>query len=131
MPISKPLGRPSKYRPEMCEKVVDLMAKGYSKIMVAAELDIDQDTLHRWCKDEDKKDFYDAIKKGVSLSQAWWERQGLEALRDKDFSYTGWYMNMKNRFKWSDNQNVNVGGQEDNPIKFQPVSFKDAKDTQE
>lgn len=98
-------GRPSKYKPEMCEAVISLMSEGASKCEVCAELGICFDTIAEWCKPEGeyfKEDFSEAVKKGLQLSQAWWEKQGRTSLKDKDFSYTGWYMNMKNRFGWAD-----------------------------
>jgi len=96
----KKIGRPAKYESAMCSKIVDLMREGASKTEVAALLDISRDTMNRW--EKDNEEFSDAIKRGSELSQAWWELQGRIALRDKSFSYTGWYMNMKNRFGWKD-----------------------------
>jgi restriction endonuclease Mrr len=96
----KKIGRPAKYERAMCIKIVDLMREGASKTEVAALLDISRDTMNRW--EKDNREFSDAIKRGSELSQAWWEKQGRIALRDKSFSYTGWYMNMKNRFGWKD-----------------------------
>ena len=104
------IGRPSKYKPEMCTQVIKLMKEGASKTEVAAELGINKDTLYEWEKAH--TEFSDTIKRGVQLSQAWWEKKGRTNLENKNFNYVGWYMNMKNRFAWKDKQETQHTGKD-------------------
>lgn len=97
-------GRPTKYKPEMCEQVIDLMRDGLAIEEVCAEMGIWKDTFYNWVKKHDE--FSDAYKRGLELSKAWWLKQGRSSLTDGKFNSTLWYMNMKNRHKWSDKQEV-------------------------
>ncbi len=110
------MGRPTKYKPEMCKTLIDLMKQGASLVEVCAELDICETTLHDWKDTESDHfitEFSESVKRGSKLSQAWWEKQGRTQLENKEFSYTGWYMNMKNRHNWKDKQEIqqNITGQ--------------------
>lgn len=67
---SKP-GRPSKYRPEYCELVIELMSKGNSIAAVCAELKVPRKTLLEWAENNDE--FRKACEAGKELSQKWWE----------------------------------------------------------
>ncbi len=101
-------GRPTKFRSKMCDVVIELMSEGASQVEVAAELGICNGTLHDWKKTNNE--FSDAIKRGIQRSNAWWEKEGRKNLQNKDFSYTGWYMNMKNRFGWRDKTETEHSG---------------------
>lgn len=97
-----PVGRPTKYNPEKNQEVIDLMSEGASIVEVAAMLDVSRQTIYEWM--DVHPAFSDTIKKGFELCQSWWEKQGRKNLQNKDFNYTGWFMNMKNRFynDWRD-----------------------------
>lgn len=46
----KPVGRPSKYKPEYCEQLIEHMSNGYSFESFAADLSVSKDTLYEWSK---------------------------------------------------------------------------------
>ena len=96
--------RPTKYRPEMCDKVIELMKEWAALVEVCAELDICEDTLHDWKKTN--KDFSESISRWVQLSHSWWVKHGRKQLENPKFQHQLWYMNMKNRFKWADKQEI-------------------------
>ncbi len=58
----------------------------------------------RWMKEEE--DFWETIKKGRLFSEVWWEKQGRMNLSNKNFKTTLWYVNMRNRFGWSNKRRV-------------------------
>jgi hypothetical protein len=100
--MKHPGGAPSKYNPSMCEDVLEYMKQGDSKIAVAAKLNISRDTLYEWAKEH--KEFSDTIKRGVDLSQAFWEDLGKELVLAGQGNATAWIYNMKCRFRedWAD-----------------------------
>jgi len=123
-----PGGRPSSYKKSYCDKVVELMKGGASIEEVCLELDVCKQTFYNWC--ETHSEFMDAKKKGEEFSQGWWMAQGRKGLwadskqETQKLNYTGWYMNMKNRFGWKDKQEVKHEGQQVQ-ITYQEINGSD------
>jgi len=70
-------GRPLEYRPEFGERIIELMAAGFSKTASAAELGFHRQTLYDWA--EKYPEFSDAIKLGEGKRTLFLERGLLEA----------------------------------------------------
>ena len=95
------------------EDVLALYKDGGSDVEVKALIyewrgSFSNDLWNRWIKEDEQ--FSQTIKIGKIMSEAWWSKSGRKNLENKDFSYTGWYMNMKNRFKWTDRQETTLEG---------------------
>lgn len=101
-------GRPKKTLNELKEGweagVLELASQGASEVEIRDYLDISNDLFYRWMDEE--PEFSEIIKRAKGKCQVWWEKNGRLNLENKEFSYTGWYMNMKNRFGWADKQEV-------------------------
>ncbi len=94
------------------ESIIKLSKQGASIVELAVELDISRNTLYALSERDEY--FLNTIKRCKRYCEAWWLGKGRTELDNKDFSYTGWYMNMKNRFGWADkqenkNENTNTG----------------------
>lgn len=122
-----PAGAPTKYRPEMCERIIELMREGCSKVQICADLGIAKPTFYEWVNPEHgrfQEDFKAAVDEGMLYAQAFWEEELKKAAlgRNKDANATLMIYNMKNRFKedWSDVQrvdtNVNFAQVSDTPV---------------
>jgi len=98
--MSKVIGRPTKYSEEqidgLCERVLYLFKDGLSQVEVATDIGLTYDSYLLYQQIYPK--FRESIKKGLQLSQAWWLKQGREGLNNPKFSFTGWSMQVRNRF---------------------------------
>ena len=68
-----PAGRPSEYRPEYCNEIIELMATGLSLTAAGADLGFAKQTLHNWA--DEHPEFMDAIKIGQAKRQAALEKR--------------------------------------------------------
>lgn len=90
-------GRPSLYRPEYCERVIELGAQGYSKAQIAFELGKHStETLDDWGKAN--SEFSEALARARAASLAFWELKALKGLENRDFNSNLYRVAMQGRF---------------------------------
>jgi len=112
--VKESAGRPSLFKPEYCDQLVDHMSGGRSYETFAPKVKVHRDTLYAW-----EKEFpvwLEAKKIAFDLCLAWWEDQGISGLystteyedgkpvSSRSMNASLWIFNMKNRFKWRDKQ---------------------------
>lgn len=91
------------------ERMISLFREGASIKEVRAALDISQVVWDRFMEEEPR--FREIAVHGKDLAEAWWESEGRKNLQNTRFSAVLWYMNMKNRFGWTDKQSVDYTSQ--------------------
>ena len=105
------IGRPTKYRKEIAETLPDHFKDGQSVLEACGELGISKETFYKWT--ELYPAFMDAYKKGLLLSQQWWEKLGRAGAVGKiPVNPAMWIFNMKNRFRteWNDRTQIEHSG---------------------
>jgi hypothetical protein len=109
-------GRPSKYDPSYCDRVIEMGKEGYSVVEMAADIGVHRETLEKeWPAHHE--DFSASFAHARQLSQAWWERQGRLGLSADKFNAQLYSRSMAARFPkdWRESKNVAVGGDPDAP----------------
>ena len=116
-------GRPTKYNPEYCEKIIEMGKYGASKHEMALDLDINFSTFLLW--QQEHEEFSKAVKEATAISQAWWEKKGRIATfgETPNFNATSYIFNMKNRYKWKDRHDITT----DDEVLPGPTIFKPGK----
>ena len=78
--------KPSKYvfKPEMCERIIELGKSGASQKMMFADIGINKDVAATWKKNHEE--FADALATALTHSQAYWEREILANVNNKAFN---------------------------------------------
>jgi transposase len=99
-------GRPTKYKEEYCQQLLEHLKEGYSYKTFAALVNVNTDTLYEW--ERKNKKFSEAKKEGVLHSLLFWEKKGITGMTTPGFNATVWIFNMKNRHGWRDKSSEEV-----------------------
>ncbi len=94
-----PIGRPSKYDPAYCEKIVALGKLGKSKAQIASELGVVRNTLDNWAAEH--PELVLALREAQEYSLAWWENMAQAVMSEPvpGWNATSFIFQMKNRFR--------------------------------
>ncbi len=112
VPQKPEMGRPSEFKPEYCEMLIEHMSKGLSFEAFAGVIGVCKKTLYNWA--DTIPQFLHAKERAYGKCMLWWEQAGIDGLwtmsersgkdsySSKSLNSTVWALNMKNRFKWRD-----------------------------
>lgn len=108
-------GRPTKYHPSYCDRVVEYGRAGKSRAWIAAELGVVKQTLLNWASEN--PEFLDALEYANTLSQQWWEDAGQSGMTADKFNNGVWSRSMAARFPEDWREKVaHVGDRTEDPI---------------
>lgn len=118
-PAKRPVGRPSKYRPEYCDEIIDLGKDGKSIAQIAAHFDVDKASVFRWA--EESEDFRTALARAKAHSQKWWEDQAQKNLSDRNFNAQLWLKSVASRFRddYTERTQTELSGPNGAPVRVE------------
>jgi len=122
------VGRPSLYKPEHCDMVLDLGKQGKSMTQMAAHFDVDKETVKNWTRDY--PEFLAAFTRAMTFSQAWWEDQGQAGLASRDFNAPLWHKNVASRFREDYTDRKEVTGAGGGPVAVASVDLRGLSDAE-
>jgi hypothetical protein len=99
-----PIGRPSHYSKDLCEKIIPFFKEGMSVEEICLELDICTSVFYDYIRDY--PEFSDAVKRGRSFSVGWWHKIGRLNLPNKDFNSRLYDINVRNRIGWNNKSDM-------------------------
>lgn len=117
--VKRPVGRPSKYKPEHCERVIELGKLGYSYAEIAADLEVDKASLYDWAAAHEE--FSTALRAAKTYEQAWFEREARSNMKNRDFNANLWYRSAASRFRddYTERKETQVTGANGGPVQVQ------------
>lgn len=90
-------GRPTLYRPEYCERIIELAKEGKSVAEWASDIGVARSSLWEWCQEHE--DFSAAFMRAKTEEQAALERLARENFGNKNFNANLWIKSAQARFR--------------------------------
>jgi hypothetical protein len=114
-------GRPTSYRPEYCQLVLEWGKLGKSRAWMCSRLDITPKTMASW--EAAHPDFLSATTRAKMHAQAHWEDQGHDNLLTSGFQSSVWSRSMAARFPddWRETSRQEQTGPNGGPIQVAKV----------
>ncbi len=99
-------GRPTDYRPEYCEKIIEHMRDGSSVVSFAATIPCSRATINVWASKH--PEFMEALNTGKALAAKWWESQAMRVAVEGGGTGSAPMIifALKNMSDWKDKQEV-------------------------
>ena len=131
MTAKRPVGRPTKYKPEFCELIKTLAATGAGPASWAVKCKVDKASLHEWRHHH--PEFFTAFNEAKAIEQDWWEQQGRKALWADKFQASVWHKSMQARFRedYTETQRTEITGADGGAVQIETKKIDPRDLTQE
>lgn len=110
--VVTPLGRPTLYKPEYCQMLIDHMTEGYSFESFGGLITTTRDNLYHWCTIHEA---FSYAKKIGRLRQLQHDEKTLDMMSKgmiQGGSAAALIFKMKNCHKWTDKQEIQINAQD-------------------
>lgn len=124
-----PAGRPTLYKPEYCDVIIELGKLGKSMTAMALACNVSKQTILDWARAHEE--FSDALTRARALSLQWWEEQAQIGIKDPKFNAQIWKMMVgsQHREEYGEMKRaLEVSGPNGGPIQTQTVIDPSAMD---
>ena len=125
----RPIGRPTLYRPELCDQIIEAMGEGLSADAAAAKVGISVRSLYYW--QQEHPEFLQAVQEGRIRALLWWEERALEMAQGKPGSAQIVSLGLRNRSRsasgWVDTNKVELSGPNGGPMQHEVGPSLDLK----
>lgn len=117
--VKRPAHRPTSYKPEYCERVIEMSKEGHGPAAYSAEFNIDRTTLYDWAAAH--PEFSTALSRAKQFEQLWWENAGRQGMFADKFNALVWKTTMQARFRddYTEKKITEISGVDGNPIQMQ------------
>lgn len=118
-----PVGRPTSYKPEYCEQIIECMSEGHSVAAFAGRVKVARNTVYEWAKQY--PEFYDALKVGQARATDFWEKLLVTIARDGGGNATAAIFALKNRAHadWADRIQTELTGKDGGPLQVEQATI--------
>lgn len=115
-----PAGRPTKYKPEFCQTVIEVGEYGGWVSEMAEACDVHRSTFDVWASEH--PEFSAALTRAKQKAQAWFEREGRTGLTADRFNAALWSKQMSARHREEYTERREFSGPDGGAIKVEDVS---------
>jgi transposase len=110
--VKRPVGKPTDYKPEYCQELIDYMAQGYGYLAFAGKIGVSIQTMYDWEKAHDE--YLEAKERAFEANRRVWDEAATDAAlgRKTGINPTIMIFNLKNRFpkEWRDRRELDLAG---------------------
>ena len=114
---ARKVGRPTKYKPEFCELVIEVGSKGGWLSEMAEACDVVRSQMDVWS--DKHPEFSEALMRAKQKAQAWFEREGRKGLKADRFNSALWQKQMSARHptEYTERRQTELSGPDGAPLR--------------